>query len=83
MLEHHAEMPSDGAGSPHDVVTEHPGGALGGFKQRGEDLEERRLPATVRAKEADDLAAAHLEGDAVEGEARPVAMRDAAELDGR
>jgi hypothetical protein len=51
--------------------------------QPARDLDGRRLPGAVRAEDADELAALHLEGDAVERSDAAVPLRDVVCTQGR
>ena len=66
MSQHHAQDRAGRLGLSHAVVTADRRRAAGGTKQRGDDLEERRLAGAVGSQQRDRLAGADVEIDAVE-----------------
>ena len=73
-LEHDAEHSPHVGGRPGDVRTEDAYVAGCWWKQSCHDAEERRLAATVRAEEAEDLPRSHVEADPAQCLARSVAV---------
>src|SRR5262245_42279599 len=67
VLRHVADAAADLEGVPEDVETVDGGGAGGGRQEAGEDAHGGRLAGAVGAKEADDAATRHVEGDITNG----------------
>jgi len=75
-LGHVADRAADRVRLADDVVARDLGAARIRLRQRREDLDGGRLPGSVRAKEAEDLAGADAETDAVERLNRSVPLPD-------
>ena len=82
-LQHHAGARPPVLAGPGRVLAEHADLARGAHPEAFEDLDRGRLPGAVGAEQADHLAPAHLELDAVEDVVRAVAHAQLAHGDQR
>mmetsp|Transcript_29280 Transcript_29280/g.53020 ORF Transcript_29280/g.53020 Transcript_29280/m.53020 type:complete len:262 (-) Transcript_29280:10-795(-) len=65
-LRHHAQRLARGGVVVHHVVAHHAHAALGGTGQAGQHADQRRLAGAVGAEQAEELAAADVEADAIQ-----------------
>ena len=80
-LKHHANLAAHAIRVKRDVMAQDQRAAFARQHQGGEDAEERRLAAAIRAQQAEDLGAVHIKADAVQRHAIAILVVEAFNAD--